>query len=104
LPEEILQDTINDIDEVSELLSLALTCRSFCQVIIPWHIEHRWISCGSGRTNVWKILSSKPYLETRIQRVEIIREGCDHGEKPLYPNRFQTSPTTRKNGGYIIQL
>ncbi|KIJ53607.1 hypothetical protein M422DRAFT_107211, partial [Sphaerobolus stellatus SS14] len=66
-PFELLEYIIHNIENVSDLLSFALTSRAFCALIIPWHIEYRWISCHHGRTNLWKTLCNKPYLATRIR-------------------------------------
>ncbi|KIJ29265.1 hypothetical protein M422DRAFT_98264, partial [Sphaerobolus stellatus SS14] len=69
LPPELIEGIVNSIGDVSDLLSLALTCRIFSNLIIPWHIEYRWISCDAGRKNLWRILSTKPSLTARIQRL-----------------------------------
>ncbi|KIJ49096.1 hypothetical protein M422DRAFT_104209, partial [Sphaerobolus stellatus SS14] len=69
LPQELLEYIVEDVGEVHDLLSLALTSRAFCHLIIPWHIEYRWISCDIERTNLWKILTEKPHLETRLQKL-----------------------------------
>ncbi|KIJ23306.1 hypothetical protein M422DRAFT_99802, partial [Sphaerobolus stellatus SS14] len=77
LPPELIEDIVNNIGDVSDLLSLALTCRPFSKLIIPWHIEYRWISCGAGRKKLWRLLT-KPSLAARIQRLEILYEESDY--------------------------
>ncbi|KIJ24921.1 hypothetical protein M422DRAFT_98664, partial [Sphaerobolus stellatus SS14] len=70
---ELLEKIVGYIDSVINLLSFALTCRELCVLIIPWHIEYRWISCHPGRTDIWKMLSIKPHLAARLQHLEIHR-------------------------------
>ncbi|KIJ37256.1 hypothetical protein M422DRAFT_104264, partial [Sphaerobolus stellatus SS14] len=72
LPVELLEYIVNNIPNVSDLLSFALTSRAFCALIIPWHIEYRTISCHPGRTNLWKTLIRKPYLAARLQNLEFL--------------------------------
>ncbi|KIJ47436.1 hypothetical protein M422DRAFT_103287, partial [Sphaerobolus stellatus SS14] len=71
LPAELLECILDEIDNVSDLLSLALTSRAFCELIIPWHIEYRWICCDVGRTDIWTTLSTKIHLAARLQSLEI---------------------------------
>ncbi|KIJ47356.1 hypothetical protein M422DRAFT_97445, partial [Sphaerobolus stellatus SS14] len=69
LPAELLLYIINDIGDVCDLLSLALTNRGFCKLIIPWHIEYRWISSHMEIPNLLRTLSTKPHLAARIQKL-----------------------------------
>ncbi|KIJ35258.1 hypothetical protein M422DRAFT_102431, partial [Sphaerobolus stellatus SS14] len=66
-PTELLKYIINDINEFSDLLSLALTSRALCVLIIPWHIDYRRISSNPARTNLWRTLNTKSYLAARVR-------------------------------------
>ncbi|KIJ27936.1 hypothetical protein M422DRAFT_101727, partial [Sphaerobolus stellatus SS14] len=71
LPAEVLEFIVNNICEVNDLLSLALTSRTLYALIIPWHIDYRWISCRPGRTNLWRTLTTKSYLAARVRKLEV---------------------------------
>ncbi|KIJ49106.1 hypothetical protein M422DRAFT_99480, partial [Sphaerobolus stellatus SS14] len=64
---ELFEQIVDEVGKSNDLLSLALTCRAFYQVIIPWHLEYRRITCDVERTSVWKSLCDKPYLASRLQ-------------------------------------
>ncbi|KIJ37265.1 hypothetical protein M422DRAFT_260206 [Sphaerobolus stellatus SS14] len=70
-PAEMLEHILNEIASVSDLLSLALTSRAFCEFVIPWHLEYRWICCYWERLEIWSTLSTKPRLVAQIQNLEI---------------------------------
>ncbi|KIJ49102.1 hypothetical protein M422DRAFT_28106 [Sphaerobolus stellatus SS14] len=95
-PQEIFQCIVNEVDDVSDLLSLALTCRALCQVIVPWYIEYRWIYCASGRKDIWKILSNKPYLAARLRKLEIVIEKDDIA-MPVIPKSLSRFPEYKKH-------
>ncbi|KIJ49101.1 hypothetical protein M422DRAFT_101157, partial [Sphaerobolus stellatus SS14] len=69
LPPELLEDIINHVENVGDLLFMALTCRTLLEDIIPWHLEYRQISCDLGRRNVWQTLCNKPSLAYRLQNL-----------------------------------
>ena len=74
LPQELLDEIIGLIEGPGDLLSLSLTSRAFSHLIIPWHIEYRWIRCSILRTNVWVALSKYPRLAARLRKLELIPE------------------------------
>ncbi|KIJ24920.1 hypothetical protein M422DRAFT_274195 [Sphaerobolus stellatus SS14] len=41
--------------------------------IVGYIDSYQWISCHPGRTDIWKMLSIKPHLAARLQRLEIHR-------------------------------
>ncbi|KIJ37257.1 hypothetical protein M422DRAFT_260197 [Sphaerobolus stellatus SS14] len=88
LPAELLEPILNDIANVNDLLSLALTSRAFCKLVIPWHIEYRWICCPWERTDIWIPLSTKPYLAARIQHLDIWHSS----ELVVFPRSLATFP------------
>ncbi|KIJ29267.1 hypothetical protein M422DRAFT_269340 [Sphaerobolus stellatus SS14] len=71
---ELREYIVEGIDDVGDLLSLALTSRAFCALVIPWHIEYRWICCSPARKEIWSILSRKPSLAARLRNLELIDE------------------------------
>ncbi|KIJ26097.1 hypothetical protein M422DRAFT_192632 [Sphaerobolus stellatus SS14] len=81
---ELIEYIINSIGDVNDLLSLALTCRAFSALIIPWHIEYRWISCDFGRKSLWKTLSGKPFLVSRLQTLKHLFEH-DFSQPAIMP-------------------
>ncbi|KIJ40488.1 hypothetical protein M422DRAFT_173820 [Sphaerobolus stellatus SS14] len=70
LPKELLEYIFNNIDEVGDLLSLALACRILCVLIIPWHINYRWFSSNPGRKKLWRTLIINFRLAARIRNLE----------------------------------
>ncbi|GJJ12803.1 hypothetical protein Clacol_007048 [Clathrus columnatus] len=60
------------IDSTEDLLSLALTCRTFKKLIIPNHLEYRYIRCSLHRQDVWKFFESQRRLTRGIRFVELI--------------------------------
>ncbi|KIJ30947.1 hypothetical protein M422DRAFT_104974, partial [Sphaerobolus stellatus SS14] len=40
-PPEIVESIILEIDSPCDLLPLALPCKAFCQLIIPYHLQFR---------------------------------------------------------------
>ncbi|GJJ12794.1 hypothetical protein Clacol_007039 [Clathrus columnatus] len=62
------------IDSTNDLLSLALTCYIFKELIIPDHLEFRHIRCDFRRKDVWESLSSRPRPTRGIRILDLIYE------------------------------
>ncbi|KIJ47927.1 hypothetical protein M422DRAFT_248509 [Sphaerobolus stellatus SS14] len=93
-PAELLVHIVEDVDDVADLLSLALTCRAFNTLIIPWHIDYRWISCrlSVDWTDIRKVLSilpTKPFLAARLRILELI---YDKDPIPVLPRSLSKFP------------
>ncbi|GJJ10988.1 hypothetical protein Clacol_005217 [Clathrus columnatus] len=56
-----------------DLLSLALTCRDFKELIIPNHLEYRYISCDLRQSDAWKFIQSRPRWSKCIQSLNLLR-------------------------------
>ncbi|GJJ12907.1 hypothetical protein Clacol_007153 [Clathrus columnatus] len=75
LPIHTLWDEITSLlDLTKDLLSLALTCHTFKELIIPHHLEYRYICCDPHRADVWKWFASRLHLSRRIRCVKLIYE------------------------------
>jgi len=74
-PIEIMECIVNHIDEPSNLISLALTTKLLSLIIIPDHIQLRWIHTHLGRTKVWQNIINKPHLATRVRKLRIEHPG-----------------------------
>ncbi|GJJ12816.1 hypothetical protein Clacol_007061 [Clathrus columnatus] len=78
-PEKLSVHTIWDeiacyIDSTKDLLSLALTCQAFKELVIPDHLEYRYICCDLRRLDVWRFLESRPRLAKGVQTLELVYE------------------------------
>ncbi|GJJ12813.1 hypothetical protein Clacol_007058 [Clathrus columnatus] len=63
------------LDSRKDILSLALTCRVFKELVIPDHLEYRYIRCDPCRRNVWMFLCDRARLAKGIRSLEFIREA-----------------------------
>ncbi|GJJ12815.1 hypothetical protein Clacol_007060 [Clathrus columnatus] len=77
------------LESTKDLLSFALTCRVFKELIIPDHLEYRYIRCDLRRQDVWKFLASRPRLARGIKTVELI---SDPHETDRLPQTFGNAP------------
>ncbi|KIJ45021.1 hypothetical protein M422DRAFT_167543, partial [Sphaerobolus stellatus SS14] len=66
LPLEIITSVISHIFEPGDLLSLALTCKLFCELIIPDILEYRIIRCDPRRIELWQELQRRPIQAANI--------------------------------------
>jgi len=72
------------VDEPKDLLSIALTCKSLNDLVIPHHIQFRHIRCDYRRLNLWKALAVRPGYGARVRKIEIIQEtGNTANVKPV---------------------
>ncbi|KIJ44679.1 hypothetical protein M422DRAFT_103830, partial [Sphaerobolus stellatus SS14] len=67
LPIESLESIIDNIDTCKGLLYLALTCSQLKDLIIPNHIEYRYIRCDPYRRSLWIKLIQQPLLASHIR-------------------------------------
>ncbi|KIJ50362.1 hypothetical protein M422DRAFT_100358, partial [Sphaerobolus stellatus SS14] len=75
---DILEHLLSFIDSPKELLALALSSRSFYQLIIPYHLHLRHIRCDPLLVSLWSTLASKPAFARRVRRLELVPTGS-HG-------------------------
>ncbi|GJJ12788.1 hypothetical protein Clacol_007033 [Clathrus columnatus] len=87
------------LDLSKDLLSLALTCRTFKDLIIPDHIEYRHIRCHIRREDVWKHLESRPRL-TRGVRFLHLHNGYSTVRLPEILEPRHKVSETKQNGLY----
>ncbi|KAF8516325.1 hypothetical protein BU17DRAFT_25245, partial [Hysterangium stoloniferum] len=66
-PTEILDAIVSEIERPGDLLQLALTKKSFKNLIIPWHIRYRVIVVHLFHPRLWELLASRPNLASRIR-------------------------------------
>ncbi|KIJ30646.1 hypothetical protein M422DRAFT_186878 [Sphaerobolus stellatus SS14] len=66
LPIEILENSLNSIDDPSDLLALTLACKSLSALIIPENLEYQIIQCGPGDAPVWQQMAEHPLLAMRV--------------------------------------
>ncbi|GJJ12818.1 hypothetical protein Clacol_007063 [Clathrus columnatus] len=98
------EEIASHLNSTSDLLSLALTCHIFKELIIPDHLEFRHIRCDIRRNDVWKSLSSRPRPTRCILTLDLIHEpgegvrlprslGWDKPDQTLH----MTVPVTSEN-------
>ncbi|KIJ37258.1 hypothetical protein M422DRAFT_260198 [Sphaerobolus stellatus SS14] len=106
LPAELREHVIDDVICVGDLLSLALTSRAFCELIVPWHLEYRWVCGPWKRTDIWTALSTKPHLAARIQSLEVWNTFEPDGfprSLATFPEYKEVAPSLPK-GGRVMTL
>ncbi|KIJ44699.1 hypothetical protein M422DRAFT_132354, partial [Sphaerobolus stellatus SS14] len=74
LPVETLESIIDNIDRCKDLLNLALTCSQLRDLIIPNHIEYRYIRCDPYRRSLWTKLIQQPRLASNIRILDLSDE------------------------------
>ncbi|KAF8505084.1 hypothetical protein BU17DRAFT_71532 [Hysterangium stoloniferum] len=99
-PFEVLEHIVAELDRPKDLLALALSSRTFPDIIIPHYIEFRDIRCDPHRTTLWNSLAARPHLAARIRRLELIPEYAEAAglrppnikRKPIIPGQFADMP------------
>jgi hypothetical protein len=71
-PSELIELIIFYVALPSDLLHLALTCRSLCDMIIPSHLEFRNISCGPLFEHIWTYLINVPAQARMVRRLRLL--------------------------------
>jgi F-box domain len=70
LPFDVLEDVIETLNR-RDLLSLALTCSAWKDIIIPRHLEYREISLSVDHHLIWKHLAERPSLAANVRKLVI---------------------------------
>lgn len=92
LPLHVIWDEVAYLlDFTKDLLSLALTCHTFKELVIPNHLEYRYISCDIRRKDIWQLLLSRPRLARGIRSLRL-RPEPSALDKPQLPQILHNSP------------
>ncbi|GJJ09717.1 hypothetical protein Clacol_003941 [Clathrus columnatus] len=75
LPNDVLINIPQFIDDPKDLLAFALTAHTFYSEIVPKHIDYRRISCDKSCETVWKHLSESPYTR-HVRSLNIMDDYC----------------------------
>ncbi|KIJ49946.1 hypothetical protein M422DRAFT_246311 [Sphaerobolus stellatus SS14] len=98
LPEEILSITIGYIDEPQDLVSLALTSKCLCNIIIPNHLHMRRIrSTVDLPAYLFQKLAQQPGLAANVRHLELHWKSGILGEEEHVPRfllDFSDKPPT----------
>ena len=70
LPFDVLEHVIETLDR-QDLLSLALSCSTWRDIIIPRHLQYREISLSVDHHGIWKHLAERPSLAANVRRLAI---------------------------------
>ncbi|KAF8517352.1 hypothetical protein BU17DRAFT_91786 [Hysterangium stoloniferum] len=70
-PPEIVDAIISKIEHPLDLLHLALTRKSFKNLIIPWHIQYRVIFAHLFNPSIWELLASRPDVASRVHKLDV---------------------------------
>ncbi|GJJ16173.1 hypothetical protein Clacol_010453 [Clathrus columnatus] len=71
----IWDDIVYLLDSTKDLLSLALTCHTFKELIIPDHLHYRHLSIDIRMTSVWETLARRPRLAKGVRSIELSNRG-----------------------------
>lgn len=110
LPLELVQQILPEIDSLKDLLSLALTSRAFCALIIPDHLEYRVISAGDAESSttspLWPHLVQISHLSRNIRALSIGRRTSDFNRLPsaLVPLFLNDSSHAAEPGIFPLAL
>ncbi|KIJ30099.1 hypothetical protein M422DRAFT_105087, partial [Sphaerobolus stellatus SS14] len=69
LPFDILEEIVSQIDHPRDLISFAQISRKLPDLIVPDHIQYRYICDDSNRTKLWNYLALHRNLVARIRWV-----------------------------------
>ncbi|KAF8501820.1 hypothetical protein BU17DRAFT_25763, partial [Hysterangium stoloniferum] len=86
LPQELVDIILSHVEDRRDLLSLALTSKSFKAIIVPSWLDFIHIRCDSRRIHIWQSLASRPHLAARTRALELINE-LGGSEQYFWPNR-----------------
>ncbi len=70
LPFDILDHLVETLER-PDLLSLALSCSTWKNIIIPYHLEYREISLSVDHHSIWRHLAERPSLAANVRRLSI---------------------------------
>ncbi|KDQ53583.1 hypothetical protein JAAARDRAFT_97203, partial [Jaapia argillacea MUCL 33604] len=71
LPIELVDHIIDFLDDCSDILSLALTCRLLAKRLIPSVLEYREITTTINLEALWSHLADSPSLARNIRALHI---------------------------------
>ncbi|KDQ50531.1 hypothetical protein JAAARDRAFT_582685 [Jaapia argillacea MUCL 33604] len=71
LPLEIFEEILDYLDKLRDILSLALTCKSFCKILIPDHLIYRHIDANLLHTTLWQKFAASPSLGHRVVSLHV---------------------------------
>ena len=70
LPFDILDHLVETLER-PDLLSLALSCSTWKDIIIPYHLEYREISLSVDHHTIWRHLAERPSLAANVRKLVI---------------------------------
>ena len=70
LPFDILDHLVESLDR-PDLLSLALSCSTWKNIIVPYHLEYREISLSVDHHSIWRHLAERPSLAANVRKLVI---------------------------------
>jgi hypothetical protein len=85
-PMELVDHISSFVESPKDLLSLSLTSKRACNVIIPRHIQFRHLRCDIRRATLWRRLAELPTLAARFVTVEITDEYGDLDSGTIFPS------------------
>lgn len=96
-------DTIADLlEEPQDLLALALTCRKFCDIIIPDHLHLRRFRCNLFYVRPWIALSFRPDLAARVQTLAVTTEHKEDWRYP-FPKSLKRTALSIPDGTFFVR-
>ncbi len=84
LPFDILDHLVETLEN-PDLLSLALSCSTWKNIIIPYHLEYREISLSVDHHSIWRHLAERPSLAANVRRLVITEPDCYHPTLSFMP-------------------
>jgi hypothetical protein len=70
LPFDILDHLVETLER-PDLLSLALSCSTWKNIVIPYHLEYREISLSVDHHSIWRHLAERPSLAANVRKLVI---------------------------------
>jgi len=70
LPFDILDHLVETLER-PDLLSLALSCSTWKNIIIPYHLEYREIFLSVDHHSIWRHLAERPSLAANVRKLVI---------------------------------
>ena len=95
LPFDILEHLVESLER-PDLLSLALSCSTWKNIIMPHHLEYREISMSIDHHSIWRHLAARPSLAANVRKLVITEHDSYHPSlsfTPINCSRWQV-PTT----------
>jgi F-box domain len=70
LPFDILDHLVETLER-PDLLCLALSCSTWKNIIIPYHLEYREVSLSVDHHSIWRHLAERPSLAANVRKLVI---------------------------------